>query len=132
MAITYSVGDMLTKLRNASRVRHGSVDLKMSNMNKSILNILKEEGYIKDFNFLEKEGIPFIRVLLKYDGKRNSVINKIDAISTPGRKIYSSYKNMPRIKNGYGILIISSSQGVITGKEAKDKKIGGELICSVW
>ncbi|MBB6212612.1 30S ribosomal protein S8 [Borreliella californiensis] len=132
MAITYSVGDMLTKLRNASRVRHGSVDLKMSNMNKSILNILKEEGYIKDFNFLEKEGISFIRVLLKYDSKRNPVINKIDAISTPGRKIYSSYKNMPRIKNGYGILIISSSQGVITGKEAKDKKIGGELICSVW
>ncbi|ADQ30588.1 30S ribosomal protein S8 [Borreliella burgdorferi] len=132
MAITYSVGDMLTKLRNASRVGHGSVDLKMSNMNKSILNILKEEGYIKDLNFLEKEGITFIRVLLKYDSKRNPVINKIDAISTPGRKIYSSYKNMPRIKNGYGILIISSSQGVITGKEAKDKKIGGELICSVW
>ncbi|EOA80292.1 30S ribosomal protein S8 [Borreliella burgdorferi] len=132
MAITYSIGDMLTKLRNASRVGHGSVDLKMSNMNKSILNILKEEGYIKDLNFLEKEGIAFIRVLLKYDSKRNPVINKIDAISTPGRKIYSSYKNMPRIKNGYGILIISSSQGVITGKEAKDKKIGGELICSVW
>ncbi|ABH01763.1 30S ribosomal protein S8 [Borreliella afzelii] len=132
MAITHSVGDMLTKLRNASRVKHGSVDLKMSNMNKSILNILKKEGYIKDFNFLEKEGITFIRVLLKYDNKRNPVINKIDAISTPGRKIYSSYKNMPRIKNGYGILIISSSQGVITGKEAKDKKIGGELICSVW
>ncbi|WP_215537208.1 30S ribosomal protein S8 [Borreliella bavariensis] len=132
MAITYSVGDMLTKLRNASRVKHGSVDLKMSNMNKSILNILKEEGYIKDFNFLEKEGITFIKVLLKYDNKRNPVINKIDAISTPGRKIYSSYKNMPRIKNGYGILIISSSKGVITGKEAKDKKIGGELICSVW
>ncbi|WP_031538525.1 30S ribosomal protein S8 [Borreliella garinii] len=132
MAITYSVGDMLTKLRNASRVKHGSVDLKMSNMNKSILNILKEEGYIKDFNFLEKEGIAFIKVLLKYDSKRNPVINKIDAISTPGRKIYSSYKNMPRIKNGYGILIISSSKGVITGKEAKDKKIGGELICSVW
>ncbi|QXG44194.1 30S ribosomal protein S8 [Borreliella burgdorferi] len=132
MAITYSVGDMLTKLRNASRVGHGSVDLKMSNINKSILNILKEEGYIKDLNFLEKEGITFIRVLLKYDSKRNPVINKIDAISTPGRKIYSSYKNMPRIKNGYGILIISSSQGVITGKEAKDKKIGGELICSVW
>nr|WP_267918218.1 30S ribosomal protein S8 [Borreliella garinii] len=132
MAITYSVGDMLTKLRNASRVKHGSVDLKMSNMNKSILNILKEEGYIKDFNFLEKEGISFIKVLLKYDSKRNPVINKIDAISTPGRKIYSSYKNMPRIKNGYGILIISSSKGVITGKEAKDKKIGGELICSVW
>ncbi|ADQ29561.1 30S ribosomal protein S8 [Borreliella burgdorferi] len=132
MAITYSIGDMLTKLRNASRVGHGSVDLKMSNMNKSILNILKEEGYIKDFNSLEKKGIAFIRVLLKYDNKRNPVINKIDAISTPGRKIYSSYRNMPRIKNGYGILIISSSQGVITGKEAKDKKIGGELICSVW
>ncbi|EEH31744.1 30S ribosomal protein S8 [Borreliella burgdorferi] len=132
MAITYSIGDMLTKLRNASRVGHGSVDLKMSNMNKSILNILKEEGYIKDLNFLEKKGIAFIRVLLKYDNKRNPVINKIDAISTPGRKIYSSYRNMPRIKNGYGILIISSSQGVITGKEAKDKKIGGELICSVW
>ncbi|MBB6042483.1 30S ribosomal protein S8 [Borreliella yangtzensis] len=132
MSITHSVGDMLTKLRNASRVKHGSVDLKMSNMNKSILNILKKEGYIKDFSFLSKEGIAFIRVLLKYDNKRNSVINKIDAISTPGRKIYSSYKKMPRIKNGYGILIISSSQGVITGKEAKDKKIGGELICSVW
>ncbi|WKC75294.1 30S ribosomal protein S8 [Borreliella yangtzensis] len=132
MAITHSVGDMLTKLRNASRVKHGSVDLKMSNMNKSILNILKKEGYIKDFSFLSKEGIAFIRVLLKYDNKRNPVINKIDAISTPGRKIYSSYKKMPRIKNGYGILIISSSQGVITGKEAKDKKIGGELICLVW
>ncbi|WP_024653539.1 30S ribosomal protein S8 [Borrelia persica] len=132
MAVTHSVGDMLTKIRNASRVKHESVDLKMSKINKSILDILKEEGYIKGYSVLDKKGIAFIKVMLNYDNKRNSAINRIDAISTPGRKVYSSYKNMPRIKNGYGILIVSSSKGVITGKQAKDNKVGGELICSVW
>ncbi|AHE62813.1 30S ribosomal protein S8 [Borrelia parkeri] len=132
MAVTHSVGDMLTKIRNASRVKHESVDLKMSKINKSILDILKEEGYIKNYNIFDKKGISFIKAILNYDNKRNSAINRIDAISTPGRKVYSSYKNMPRIKNGYGILIVSSSKGVITGKQAKDNKVGGELICSVW
>ncbi|AFI31278.1 30S ribosomal protein S8 [Borrelia crocidurae] len=132
MAVTHSVGDMLTKIRNASMVKHESVDLKMSKINRSILDILKEEGYIKNYNIFDKKGIPFIKAMLNYDGKRNPAINRIDAISTPGRKVYSSYKNMPRIKNGYGILIVSSSKGVITGKQAKDNKVGGELICSVW
>ncbi|WP_024655332.1 30S ribosomal protein S8 [Borrelia hispanica] len=132
MAVTHSVGDMLTKIRNASRVKHESVDLKMSKINRSILDILKEEGYIKNYNIFDKKGISFIKAILNYDGKRNPAINRIDAISTPGRKVYSSYKNMPRIKNGYGILIVSSSKGVITGKQAKDNKVGGELICSVW
>ncbi|AGT26991.1 30S ribosomal protein S8 [Borrelia miyamotoi] len=132
MAVTHSVGDMLTKIRNASRVKHESVDLKMSKINKSILELLKEEGYIKHYNIFDKKGISFIKATLNYDSKRNPAINRIDAISTPGRKVYSSYKNMPRIKNGYGILIVSSSKGVITGKQAKDNKVGGELICSVW
>ncbi|BCR19445.1 30S ribosomal protein S8 [Borrelia miyamotoi] len=132
MAVTHSVGDMLTKIRNASRVKHESVDLKMSKINKSILELLKEEGYIKNYNIFDKKGISFIKATLNYDSKRNPAINRIDAISTPGRKVYSSYKNMPRIKNGYGILIVSSSKGVITGKQAKDTKVGGELICSVW
>ncbi|AHH08472.1 30S ribosomal protein S8 [Borrelia anserina] len=132
MAVTHSVGDMLTKIRNASRVKHESVDLKMSKINKSILNILKEEGYIKNYSIFDKKGISYIRAILNYDKNRNPAINKIDAISTPGRKVYSSYKNMPRIKNGYGILIVSSSKGVITGKQARDSKVGGELICSVW
>ncbi|QMU99265.1 30S ribosomal protein S8 [Borrelia sp. A-FGy1] len=132
MAVTHSVGDMLTKIRNASRVRHESVEIKMSKINKSILNILKEEGYIKDYNFFDRNGIFFIKAILNYDNKRNPAINKIEAISTPGRKVYSSYKNMPRIKNGYGILIVSSSKGVITGKKARDSRVGGELICSIW
>ncbi|UGQ16172.1 MULTISPECIES: 30S ribosomal protein S8 [unclassified Borrelia] len=132
MSVTHSVGDMLTKIRNASRVRHESVELKMSKINKSILDILKEEGYIKDYGLFDKDGISFIRVVLNYDNKRNPAINRIDAISTPGRKVYSSYKKMPRIKNGYGILVVSSSRGVITGKKARDSKVGGELICSVW
>ncbi|AAX17001.1 30S ribosomal protein S8 [Borrelia hermsii] len=132
MAVTHSVGDMLTKIRNASRVKHESVDLKMSKINKSILDILREEGYIKGYNIFDNKGISFIKAILNYDSKRNPAINRIDAISTPGRKVYSSYKNMPRIKNGYGILIVSSSKGVITGKQAKDNKVGGELICSVW
>ncbi|AWG42865.1 30S ribosomal protein S8 [Candidatus Borreliella tachyglossi] len=132
MAVTHSVGDMLTKIRNASRVKHESVSLKMSNINKAILDILKEEGYIRDYSIFDKNGISFIKAMLSYDHKRNSAINRIDAISTPGRKVYSAYKNMPRIKNGYGILIVSSSKGVITGKKAKDNKVGGELICSVW
>ncbi|ASQ29264.1 30S ribosomal protein S8 [Borrelia miyamotoi] len=132
MAVTHSVGDMLTKIRNASRVKHESVDLKMSKINRSILELLKEEGYIKNYNIFDKKGISFIKATLNYDSKRNPAINRIDAISTPGRKVYSSYKNMPRIKNGYGILIVSSSKGVITGKQAKDNKVGGELICSVW
>ncbi|UER67660.1 30S ribosomal protein S8 [Borrelia sp. BU AG58] len=132
MSVTHSVGDMLTKIRNASRVRHETVELKMSRINKSILDILKEEGYVRDYGFFDKGNIPSIRVMLNYDSKRNPAINRIDVISTPGRKVYSSYKNMPRIKNGYGILIVSSSRGVITGKKARDSRVGGELICSVW
>lgn len=132
MAVTHSVGDMLTKIRNASRVKHEFVDLKMSKLNKSILDILKAEGYIKNYTIFDKKGIPFIKAVLNYDNKRNPAINRIDAISTPGRKVYSSYKNIPRVKNGYGILIVSSSKGVITGKQARDNKVGGELICSVW
>jgi len=132
MAISDPVADMLTKIRNASRARFEQVDVYNSSLKMDLVTILKEEGYIKDFKTMSEEGVNYIRLILKYDTDNKSVIHGIKKISTPGRRMYVGYKKLPRVFNGFGTLIVSTSSGVITGKKAKDSKIGGELICSIW
>ncbi|MDD3996725.1 MAG: 30S ribosomal protein S8 [Sphaerochaetaceae bacterium] len=133
MAISDPVADMLTKIRNASQARHEKVEIPTSKMKLQIVKILKNEGYVKNFKkVVSKEGVNYIRVFLKYDEKQNPVLHGIDRISTPGRRVYSGYRDMPRIYNGYGVLVVSTSSGIITGKKATEKKVGGELICSIW
>ncbi|MCK9286936.1 MAG: 30S ribosomal protein S8 [Sphaerochaetaceae bacterium] len=133
MAISDPVADMLTKIRNASQARHEKVEIPTSRMKLQIVKILKNEGYIKNFKkVVNKDGSNFIRVFLKYDEKQNPVLHGIDRISTPGRRVYSGYRDMPRVYNGYGVVVVSTSSGIITGKKASEKKVGGELICTIW
>ena len=132
MSASDPVADMLTKVRNAVAVRHEKVDVPTSKLKLEIVKILKTEGYIKNFKKVQEEGKNVIRIFLKYDGQNNSVIHGLKRISTPGRRVYSGFTALPRVYNGYGTLIVSTSAGVTTGKKATEKMVGGELICTVW
>jgi small subunit ribosomal protein S8 len=132
MSVSDPVADMLTKIRNAGMAGHEKVDIPTSKLKLEIVKILKTEGYIKNFKKANEKGINVIRVFLKYDEKAGSIIHGIEKVSTPGRRVYLGYKNMPRVFNGYGTLIVSTSQGVVSGKKAAEKKVGGEIICTVW
>lgn len=132
MSVSDPVADMLTKVRNAAMARHEKVDIPASKLKLEIVKILKTEGYIKNFKKVNQEGLNCIRVFLKYDEENTPVIHGLEKVSTPGRRVYSSYKNLPRVYNGYGTLIVSTSMGVTTGKKAQEKQVGGELICTVW
>jgi small subunit ribosomal protein S8 len=132
MSVSDPVADMLTKIRNGSMAKFEKVDINPSKIKLEIIKILKNEGYIKNFKKMTQDDREFIRVFLKYDDKQSPVIHGIKKISTPGRRVYSGYRKMPRILNGYGTLIVSTSAGVTTGRKAAEKRVGGELICSVW
>lgn len=132
MSASDPVADMLTKIRNAVMARHEKVDIPASKLKLEIVKILKTEGYIKNFKKIQEEGKNTIRIFLKYDDKNEPVIHGIEKISTPGRRVYSGYKDLPRVRNGYGSVIVSTSAGVTTGKKASEKMVGGELVCKVW
>lgn len=129
------IADMLTRIRNSNSVFKESVEIPASNMKKSILDILKREGYITDYKFIEdgKQGV--LKVNLKYKGERRNkekVIDGILKVSKAGRRVYVKSDEIPSVKGGLGIAIISSSKGIITDKQARDYKVGGEVICYVW
>ena len=126
------VADMLTKIRNAVQARHEKVDVPTSRLKLEIVKILKTEGYIKNFKKVQEDNKSNIRIFLKYDDQNVPVIHGVEKISTPGRRVYSGYKDLPRVYNGYGTLIVSTSSGVTTGKKASEKMVGGELVCKVW
>ena len=131
---TDTIADYLTRIRNASLAKHKIVEIPASNTKREITKILYDQGFILSYKFIEtsnKQGK--IKIALKYDVKTGeSIIRKIDRISTPGLRKYSNAKSIPRILNGLGVSIISTSMGVMTGKEAKKKNIGGEVICYLY
>ena len=132
MSASDPVADMLTKVRNAAMARHEKVDVPASKLKLEIVKILKTEGYIKNFKKVQEEGKNILRIFLKYDDDNNPVIHGVKKISTPGRRVYSGYKDLPRVYNGYGTIIVSTSAGVTTGKKASEKMVGGELVCTIW
>ena len=132
MSVSDPIADMLTKIRNASVAKFEKVDIPASKLKVEIVKILKNEGYIKTFKKVSQDGRNQIRIYLKYDQGNQSVIHGLERMSRPGRRVYTSYKRMPRIFNGYGTLIVTTSYGVITGRKASEKKLGGEILCSVW
>ena len=132
MSASDPVADMLTKVRNAAMARHEKVDVPASKLKLEIVKILKTEGYIKNFKKVQEEGKNILRIFLKYDDDNNPVIHGVKKISTPGRRVYSGYKDLPRVYNGYGTIIVSTSSGVTTGKKATEKMFGGELVCTIW
>ncbi len=130
--MTDPIADMLTRIRNAGKAGFEVVDVPCSKIKTTVAKILKDSGYIKDFQVEEdgKQGI--IHIFLKYKGKRINVINELKRISKPSSRVYVSKGDIPLVKNGLGIAIISTSTGVMSDKEAREKGVGGELLCSVW
>ena len=132
MQISDVIADVLTRIRNANDAKHESVDIPASNLKKSIAEILLEEGYIKNFQIVEdgKQGI--IRVTLKYTAGKQKVIRGLKRVSKPGLRIYSNCEDMPKVMNGLGIAIVSTSKGVMTDKKARLANVGGEILAFVW
>jgi len=132
MSVSDPVADMLTKIRNASRAKFEKVDIVPSKLKLEIIKILKNEGFVKNFKKVTLDDGSIIRVFLKYDEEENPIIHGIQSVSTPGRRVYTGYKDIPRVLNGFGTVIVSTSTGVTTGKKASVGKVGGEIICKVW
>ena len=132
MQISDVIADMLTRIRNANDAKHETVDVPASNLKKSIAQILLDEGYIKSFQVVEdgKQGI--IRITLKYAQGKQKVIHGLKRVSKPGLRIYSNCEDMPRVMNGLGIAIVSTSKGVMTDKKARLANVGGEVLAFVW
>ena len=130
---TDSISDLLTRIRNAQIVKHQIVQISSTKLALSIIKILKEEGFIQDFEDYFENNRQYILIFLKYYGKdRNPVISKIQRVSKPGLRVYSKSKKLPAILNNLGIAIISTSKGVMTNLKAKELGIGGEILCYIW
>ena len=132
MSMTDPIADLLTRIRNAAMAKLQKLDIPSSNMKVSVTNVLRAEGYIKNYKVItdQKQGI--LRIYLKYIDEKDSVITEIKRASKPGSRKYVKSDNIPKIKNGLGIAILSTSKGILTDKAAREAGVGGELICTVW
>lgn len=132
MAMTDPIADFLTRIRNANMVKHESVEVPASKMKRDIAEILKNEGFIRDVEYIDDDKQGIIRVFLKYGKNNERVISGLRRISKPGLRSYVKADAVPKVLNGLGIAILSTSEGVMTDKDARAKKIGGEVIVYVW
>jgi small subunit ribosomal protein S8 len=132
MSMTDPIADLLTRIRNGNLAKLQKVDIPSSNMKVSLANVLRAEGFIKNYKVIadQKQGI--LRVYLKYIDEKDSVLNEIKRVSKPGGRRYVKHDEIPKVKSGMGIAILSTSKGVITDKTAREAGVGGELICTVW
>jgi len=130
--ITDPIADMLTRIRNAQAVRKSEVLIPFSKLKFELAKILKHENYIQELERIEESKFPQIRIVLKYDQNKLGAIANIKRISKPGKRIYVSKNNIPSVLNNLGIIIISTSSGLMTNKEARRKGIGGEILCEIW
>lgn len=133
MGMTDPIADMLTRIRNANKARFKKVNIHMSQMNISIAKVLKKAGYINTYDKVKNEkGQPMLEIILKYPDTKRTVITNIKRVSKPGRRVYVASDSIPKVLNGFGISILSTSSGVITDAEARELNVGGEVLCNVW
>ncbi|MBU5468018.1 30S ribosomal protein S8 [Virgibacillus sp. MSJ-26] len=132
MVMTDPVADMLTRIRNANMVRHEKLELPASKMKRDIADILKREGFVRDYEFIEDDKQGILRIFLKYGNNDQQVITGIKRISKPGLRVYAKAEEVPRVLNGLGIAIVSTSKGVLSDKEARSQAVGGEVLAYVW
>jgi small subunit ribosomal protein S8 len=132
MNVTDPIADLLTRLRNGAMARHTYVEIPSSKMKQAMVQILKEEGYIKDFDNIKGKTWDLIRVELKYFQDRSSAISKSQRVSRPGRRVYCSVRNLPKVRNGLGVAVLSTPKGIMTDRNARKLQVGGEWLCSVW
>ena len=132
MVMTDPIADLLTRIRNANMVRHEKIEVPASNIKKQIAEILKREGFVRDVEYIDDNKQGIIRIFLKYGSNNERVITGLKRISKPGLRVYAKNNEVPRVLNGLGIAIVSTSQGVLTDKEARQKQTGGEVLAYVW
>ena len=132
MNLTDPVADFLTRIRNAMRARHQKLDVPASKLKAEIARILKEEGYIANYKPTEEDGMKVIRVYLKYNTNNESVIRDLKRISRPGCRVYQGKNEIRRVQGGFGIAILTTPKGVMTGRQARREGVGGEILCEVW
>lgn len=132
MVMTDPIADMLTRIRNAVTVKHEKLELPASKIKREIADILKREGFVKDYEYIEDNKQGVLRIFLKYGPNEEKVITGIKRISKPGLRVYAKADEVPRVLNGLGIAIVSTSQGVLSDKEARSQQIGGEVLAYVW
>ncbi|EFI66325.1 30S ribosomal protein S8 [Lysinibacillus sp. HST-98] len=132
MTMTDPIADMLTRIRNANMVRHEKLEVPASNVKKEIAEILKREGFVRDVEYVEDNKQGIIRIFLKYGKDNERVITGLKRISKPGLRVYAKTNEVPKVLNGLGIALVSTSQGLLTDKEARAKQVGGEILAYVW
>jgi small subunit ribosomal protein S8 len=131
MPVSGPIADFLTRIRNAQKARHSTIELPASNIKVAIAKILKEQGFVSDYQKIDDGVQGTLKVALKYYN-RKPAINELKRVSTPGRRMYVGVENLPKVRRGLGIAIISTSKGVMTEKQARSYNVGGELICTIW
>ena len=132
MVMTDPIADMLTRIRNANMVRHESVELPASRVKREIAEILKKEGFIRDAEYIEDSKQGILRIFLKYGANNEKVITGLKRISKPGLRVYAKSTEVPRVLRGLGIAILSTNKGIVTDKEARQQRVGGEVLAYIW
>jgi small subunit ribosomal protein S8 len=132
MALTDPIADMLTRIRNALKASHETVDIPSSKIKINIAKVMKSEGYIKNFKMVSEGTDRRLRIFLKYDEGGLPIISGLKRVSKPSCRVYNGFDNIPKTLNGYGISILSTSKGIMTDKEARETHVGGEILCSLW
>jgi len=133
MGMTDPIADMLTRIRNANRIHAKSVDVMLSRVNLNIAKVLKKSGYINGYDVKkDTRGYQILKIYLRYHDAKKAVMTDIQRVSKPGRRIYVESNRIPKVLNGYGTVILSTSKGIITDQEARELNIGGEILCNVW
>lgn len=132
MVMTDPIADMLTRIRNANMVRHEKLELPASKLKKDIADILKREGFVRDYEYIEDSKQGVLRIFLKYSNSEQRVISGLKRISKPGLRVYAKSDEIPKVLNGLGIAIVSTSKGILSDKEAREQSIGGEVLAYVW
>jgi small subunit ribosomal protein S8 len=130
--MTDPIADMLTRIRNAVRARHPRVDIPHSRLKQAVAGILRDEGYVAAVAAVEKDGFKVLRVTLRYDDEGEPLIEGLTMVSKPGRRIYAGYRDIPPVMGGVGLSIVSTPRGLLSGREARRRRIGGEILCNVW
>ena len=132
MKTSDSLSDLFTRLRNGMRAGHDRVDVPSSKLKESVLKVLEQEGFIASFRKVEESGRPVLRVGLKYDHEGEPIVSGLERVSRPGRRIYAKADAIPSVLGGLGVSIVSTSRGIVTDKTAREKRLGGEVLCNVW
>jgi len=132
MSMSDPISDLLARIRNALLAKHDRLDLPASRLKAEVCRILKEQGFIRNFRVLEGQGAGILRVFLRYDPQGSPAISHLRRISKPGRRIYRRADDIPPVRNGMGLGIVSTSQGLLSDGQARERRVGGELLCEIW